>query len=235
MLFSTNITQSIEGRHRVSVTTSGEFKKAGAEEQVTSRVLTVPNVISLARLLLVPVYLWLLFSGMDVPALVVFSVAAATDFVDGQVARRTHQVSRLGKLLDPAIDTILMLTGVLGVVAIGRLPVWFAVLVIAREAFLLVGGGVLLARFKISIPVVYPGKVATTLLFVGFAGMLLNMPVVPGAGVCDLSWLPGFNHDAVAVWVWVLYAGLALQIGVTVYYCVQAWGRLKAALAEGRK
>lgn len=204
------------------------------DEQVTSKVLTVPNVISFARLLLVPVYLWLLFSGNDIAALVVFAVAAATDFVDGQVARRTHQVSRLGKLLDPAIDTILMLTGVLGIVAIGRLPLWFAVLVIAREAFLLIGGAIMLTRFKISIPVIYPGKVATTLLFTGFAGMLLNLPQIPGLGLVDVSWLPGFNGDAVAVWIWLLYAGLVLQLGVTVYYCVQAYRRLRAALDERR-
>lgn len=215
-------------------TTSAPMAERATEEQVTSKVLTVPNVISFARLLLVPVYLWLLLSGRDIAALVVFSVAAATDFVDGQVARRTHQVSRLGKLLDPAIDTILMLTGVLGLVVIGRLPVWFAVVVIAREAFLLAGGAVLLSRLKISIPVIYPGKVATTLLFTGFAGMLLNMPLVPGLGLCDASWLPGFNGDAVAVWMWLLYVGLALQIGVTVYYCVQAWRRLRDALAERR-
>lgn len=204
-------------------------KGSSVEEEVTDRILTAPNVISAARLLLVPVYLLLLFSGRDVAALVVFSVAALTDFVDGQVARRTHQVSRLGKLLDPAVDTMLMVTGVLGVVLVGRLPAWIAVLVFAREAFLLAGGGILLKRFGVSVPVVYPGKVATTLLFVGFAGMLLNAPVLPGLGLADVPWLPGFDFDPCAVWVWFVYAGLVLQIGVTVYYCIQAYGRLVAA------
>ena len=199
------------------------------EEEVTDKILTAPNVISAVRLLMVPVYLVLLFNGYDVSALVVFSVAALTDFVDGQVARRTHQVSKLGKLLDPAVDTILMFTGVLGVVLIGRLPAWFAVLLLAREAFLLVGGGILLKTRDIHVPVVYPGKVATTLLFVGFAGMFLNAPTVPGLGLCDIAWLPGFNGDACAVWVWFVYVGLVLQIGVTVYYCKVAWSKLSAS------
>lgn len=198
----------------------------GRDEEVSDKILTAPNVISALRLLMVPIYLWLLFNGFDIAALVLFSVAALTDFVDGQVARRTHQVSRLGKLLDPAVDTVLMFTGVLGVVLIGRLPAWFAVLILAREAFLLIGGGILLKKFKITVPVIYPGKVATTLLFVGFAGMFLNAPLIPGLGLTDIGWLPGFNGDSCAVWVWFVYVGLALQIGVTVYYCCQAAKKL---------
>lgn len=202
-----------------------------ADEEVSNKVLTAPNAISAVRLLLVPIYMWLLFNGHDIAALVLFSVAALTDFVDGQVARRTHQVSRLGKVLDPAVDTVLMFTGVLCVVLIGRLPVWFAVLIMAREAFLLIGGGILIRLYGITVPVIYPGKVATTLLFVGFAGMFLNAPVLPGLGWTDAGWLPGFNGSDCAVWVWFVYVGLVLQVAVTVYYCRQAW----AKLSERRK
>lgn len=198
-------------------------------EVVTDRILTVPNVISFARLCLVPVYLWLLLSGSDVAAMVVFAVAALTDFVDGQVARRTHSVSKLGKLLDPAVDTILMMTGVIGVCLVGRCPWWIAILIIAREALLLIGGGILLERFRIQIPVIYPGKVATTLLFVGFASLLLNWPTVPGLELADASWLPGFGSSSVCLGLMVVYAGVALQIGVTIHYCVQAVGKLTEA------
>lgn len=197
-------------------------------EEASNKIVTVPNVISAVRLLLVPIYLWLLFSGQDIAALVLFSVAALTDCLDGQVARRTNQVSKLGKLLDPAVDTVLMFTGVLGVVIIGRLPVWFAVLIFAREIFLLVGGGILLKRCGIQVPVIYPGKVATTLLFIGFAGMILNMPVIPGLGIIPVDWLPGFNGSPCAMWIWFIYVGLVLQIAVTVHYCIQAWGKLAA-------
>lgn len=199
-----------------------------SEEAVSNKVLTVPNVISAVRLLLVPMYLWLLFAGYDIAALVLFSVAALTDCLDGQVARRTNQVSRLGKLLDPAVDTVLMFTGVLGIAIIGRLPVWIAVFIFVRETFLLVGGGILLKRFGIQVPVIYPGKAATTLLFIGFAGMILNMPIIPSLDIVAVDWLPGLNGIPCAVWIWAIYVGLALQIAVTVYYCVQAWGKLSA-------
>lgn len=201
-------------------------------EEVTERILTAPNVISFARLCLVPVYLWLLAAGQNVAAVIVFAVAALTDFVDGQVARRTHSVSKLGKLLDPAVDTVLMVCGVLGACAIGQCPVWVAVIIFAREAFLVTGGAVLLKRFGISVPVVYPGKVATTLLFIGFAALLLGQPLIPGLSWTDVPWLPGFSGQSVCWGIWLVYAGLALQIGVTVFYCVRAWGLFQAERAS---
>lgn len=197
-------------------------------DDATNRIMTVPNIISFARLCLVPIYLWLLFTGYDVAACAIFAIAALTDFVDGQVARRTHAVSKLGKLLDPAIDTILMMTGVIGTCILGRCPVWIAVLIIARESFLLVGGGVLLKRFAIQVPVIYPGKVATTLLFIGFAALLLNQPLLPGLGLTDVTWLPGFGHAQACWGIWFIYAGFILQVAVTIYYCIQAADKLKA-------
>lgn len=202
-------------------------------EEVTDRILTAANVISFIRLCLIPVYLILLFQGHDIASMVVFAIAALTDFLDGQVARRTHTVSKLGKLMDPAIDTLLMMTGVVGTCLIGRCPVWVVILILARELFLLVGGAVLLRRFRIQVPVVYPGKVATTLLFIGFASLLLNWPLIPGLSCFEVTWLPGFGGNSVCLGIWFVYAGLLLQIGVTVYYCIQAAGRLKMRFDHG--
>lgn len=206
-----------------------------AEEEVIDKVLTLPNIVSFVRLLMVPAYLALLLSGFDIAATAVFAVAAATDFVDGQLARRTHTVSKLGQLLDPAVDRILMITGVLGVFLVGRLPLWVIVVVLARDLLMLVGGGWLLSRYRIRVPVVYAGKVATTFLFAGFAGLLLNWPLVPGLGVCDAAWLPGFTNTAVSWGIWFVYAGLILAIGTTVYYCVAALGKLRAAKAQDKE
>ena len=164
-----------------------------------------------------------------------FAVAAATDFLDGQIARRTHTVSRLGQLLDPAIDRILMITGVLGVFIVGRIPLWVIVVVVVRDLYLLIGGGILLSRFRIRVPVIYPGKFATTFLFVGFAGLLLNWPLVPGLGLTDAAWLPGFSDGMVSWGIWFIYAGLILSLGVTVYYSVAAARALKRALADDPK
>lgn len=202
-------------------------KKKNEEYEASDKIFTAPNVVSFIRLLLVPVYLFLLFHDERVWALVIFVVAAASDFIDGQIARRTNQVSKLGKLLDPAVDTVLMFTGVIGVVVVNGLPVWFAIYIIAREAFLLIGGAILLTKFDVRVPVIYPGKFATTFLFAGFAGMFLGAPVLEGLGIADVSWLPGFSNDAYIVWVWLIYLGIALQIVVTVYYCWKAYVLLR--------
>ena len=208
---------------------------SGATEEVTHRIFTLANIISFVRLLMVPAYLVLLLNGYDLAATLGFAVAAATDFLDGQIARRTHTVSRLGQLLDPAIDRILMITGVLGVFIVGRIPLWVIVVVVVRDLYLLIGGGILLSRFRIRVPVIYPGKFATTFLFVGFAGLLLNWPLVPGLGLTDAAWLPGFSDGMVSWGIWFIYAGLILSLGVTVYYSVAAARALKRALADDPK
>ena len=201
-------------------------------EQVTNRIFTLANIISFIRLLMVPAYLVLLLHGFDFVATLLFAAAALTDFIDGQVARRTHTVSKLGQLLDPAVDRILMITGVLGVFLVGRIPLWIIVVVLARDLLMLIGGGILLTRYKIRIPVIYPGKVATTFLFIGFAGLLLNWPLVGGLGVCDIAWLPGFTDQAVSWGIWFLYVGMILGVATTAYYCVRALDELKRVRSE---
>lgn len=208
----------------------------GQKEQVTSRILTVPNVISFVRLCLVPIYFVLLHDGHDIAATVLFALAAGTDFLDGQIARRTHAVSKVGQLLDPAVDRILMISGVVGLLMVGRLPVWIVLVVLLRDLFLLCGGAYLLKRYSIRIPVIYPGKFATTFLFVGFAGLLLNWPQIGGLGLVEASWLPGLNGTATSWGIWFVYAGLVLALLTTVYYVARALAELskaKAALADG--
>lgn len=198
-------------------------------EHVTNRIVTAPNIISFLRLCLVPVFLWLLLAQNNLAAVVVFAVAALTDFVDGQLARRMNMVSKLGKVLDPAVDTILMMTGVIGAFLVDRCPLWIVIVIVAREVFMLVGGGILLKAAHIRIPVIFAGKVATTLLFVGFAALLLGIPVISGLDITSATWLPGFNETAFCWGIWVVYAGVVLQLGVTVYYCVQALRKLTTA------
>lgn len=204
---------------------------ANAEkEEITSAVFTVPNVISFVRLCMVPVFLILLLQGFNVVATVVYAVAAITDFLDGQIARRTHCVSKLGKVLDPAVDTLLMIVGAVGLVIVGRLPLWIAVIIFVREILLLSGGAFLLKKYDIQIAVIYPGKFATTFLFIGLAGLLLDWPPISGLGVCNLAWLPGFNFEITSLGIWLVYVGLALQIGVTVYYCIKGYAALMNVL-----
>ncbi|MEG2982417.1 MAG: CDP-alcohol phosphatidyltransferase family protein, partial [Raoultibacter sp.] len=92
---------------------------SSSEELVIDKIFTIPNVISMVRLCLVPVFLVLLMNGNDIAAALLFALAAGTDFLDGQIARRTNTVSKLGQLLDPAIDRILMIAGVGGLLLVG--------------------------------------------------------------------------------------------------------------------
>ncbi|MEG1097840.1 MAG: CDP-alcohol phosphatidyltransferase family protein, partial [Raoultibacter sp.] len=112
---------------------------SSSEELVIDKIFTIPNVISMVRLCLVPVFLVLLMNGNDIAAALLFALAAGTDFLDGQIARRTNTVSKLGQLLDPAIDRILMIAGVGGLLLVGRLPLWIVAVVLIRDLFLLVG------------------------------------------------------------------------------------------------
>lgn len=206
-------------------------------EAVTNRIFTIPNVISFIRLCMVPVYMVLLLNGYDLLATFMFALAAGTDWIDGQLARRTNCVSKLGQLLDPAVDRILMSCGVIGLMLVGRLPIWIVVVVLGRDLMLLVGGAYLLKRYHERVAVIYPGKVATTFLFVGFAGLLLNMPLIGGLGWFEASWLPGFGSEACSWGIWFVYAGLLLGLFTTLYYVLAGYRTMQKARrleAKGR-
>ena len=206
-------------------------------EAVTNCIFTIPNVISFIRLCMVPVYMVLLLNGYDLLATFMFALAAGTDWIDGQLARRTNCVSKLGQLLDPAVDRILMSCGVIGLMLVGRLPIWIVVVVLGRDLMLLVGGAYLLKRYHERVAVIYPGKVATTFLFVGFAGLLLNMPLIGGLGWFEASWLPGFGSEACSWGIWFVYAGLLIGLFTTLYYLLAGYRKMQKARrleAKGR-
>lgn len=198
-------------------------------EEVTDRIFTVANVISFVRLCMIPIYLILLLGGNDLAATFMFALAACTDWVDGQVARRTHTVSKLGQLLDPAVDRILMICGVVGLLMVGRLPIWVVVVVLVRDLVLLIGGLYLLKRWKTRVAVIFPGKVATTFLFVGFAGLLLNFPLTGGLGIVSAAWLPGFNAQDCCWGIWFVYLGLILALFTTLYYVLMGYRKMQKA------
>lgn len=201
-------------------------------EEITDRVLTIPNVISFIRLCMVPVFFFLLMRGYNIHAAVVFGIAASTDFVDGQIARRTHSVSKLGKLLDPAVDRILMITGVIGLFLVGRLPLWIILLVIARDMYLLIAGGYMLDRYHERVDVIFPGKVATTFMFLGFFGLIMNAPLIPGLGITSYSWLPGIAAGNFSWGIWFVYLGLVVNIFTTTYYIRTAFSKTHDARME---
>lgn len=199
------------------------------EYEVSNKIFTLPNLLSFIRLCMIPAFLILLLNDYNLIATIVFAIAASTDWIDGQVARRTNSVSKLGQLLDPFVDRFLMISGVVGLLLVGRLPVWIVLVVVLRDVFMLAGGSYLLTRWKVRVPVIYAGKVATTLLYVGFAGVLLNMPLFEGLGLVSVSWLPGFSYDVYSWGFWFVYAGLIMLIGTTTYYVIKGVQGMKAA------
>lgn len=190
---------------------------------VSNKIVTIPNIISLIRLCLIPIFFILLFDGHDIAAAVLFAIAAGTDWIDGQVARKTNSVSKLGQLLDPTVDRILIFSGVIGLLLVGRVPLWIVVFIAARDGLMLLGGAYLLKRYHIRIPVIFAGKAATASLLVGFAGLLLNWPLIPGLGLTTLDWLPGFNEALVCWSIWFVYLGLVLSLLTGLYYLYTAY------------
>ncbi|MCD8200334.1 MAG: CDP-alcohol phosphatidyltransferase family protein [Coriobacteriaceae bacterium] len=195
-----------------------------SEEKQSNRILTLPNLFSLIRFLLIPLFLWLLFGPhLDIAALVVFAVAAGTDWVDGQVARRTQQISRIGKIIDPLIDRILIACGVIALFILGRLPLWMLIFLIARDVILLLEGRLFLSM-DIELPsVVYVGKFATAFLLFGFAFLLFGLPLVPSLGIAGApAWLVGFGLDGpVYFGIYLIYAGIVCSIIAFVLYHVR--------------
>ncbi|MFQ5554074.1 MAG: CDP-alcohol phosphatidyltransferase family protein [Acidimicrobiia bacterium] len=137
---------------------------------------TIPNLISLVRLLLVPLFLWLLLGSPDNAAAAgwLLALIGSTDWVDGYLARRLDQVTELGKLLDPLADRLAVAAAVIGGLISGDLPRWFAIAIIARETVIGVGALVLLARGGAKLEVRRLGKLATLLLYASVAWFFIG-------------------------------------------------------------
>jgi cardiolipin synthase len=148
-------------------------------DEASDRILTVPNVITLVRLCMLPVFLWLLFVRENRAAAAgLLAILGLTDFLDGYIARHFHQVSELGKILDPVADRLLFFVAVGGILIDGSVPAWFAVAVLAREV-LVAGGTLVLAAMGVRrIDVTWFGKAYTLLLMIAFPLFLASESTV---------------------------------------------------------
>ncbi|MEV0005200.1 CDP-alcohol phosphatidyltransferase family protein [Micromonospora sp. NPDC050980] len=175
------------------------------------RVLTLPNLISFVRLLGVPLFLWLfLVVRADAVAVAVLAVGGTSDWVDGWVARRMRQVSRLGELLDPFADRLYILATLLAFTAREVVPWQFTAALLARELLLLGSLGVLRRYGYGPPPVHYVGKTATFLLLAAFPILLLADSV------------PGLATAAGAIGWGLAWWGLVLYWVAGAMYVVQA-------------
>jgi cardiolipin synthase (CMP-forming) len=195
------------------------IRPARADPSPSTAILTAPNVISFARVLLMPVCAWQLGAGHYAVGLWLTAVVGSTDWVDGWLARRTGRVSRLGQLLDPLADRLLIASVAVALVARGVLPLPAVALLLARDVVLLAGFPVLARRGVRPPEVVWVGKAATF-------DLLLALPILV-VGETHLALAPAAH----AVGLILLWVGVVLYYVAGVVYVRLALEGLRAARA----
>jgi cardiolipin synthase (CMP-forming) len=178
----------------------------------TDRVLTLPNLLSLLRLAGVPLMLWLILGPQaDILAVVVLTAAGITDYLDGFLARRWHQRSRLGQLLDPAADRLYILATLVGLGLRQLVPWWLVAVLVTRDCVIALLVPVLKTRGYSTLPVHFLGKAATFSLLYAFPCILL--------GSSPAGWAFPFR---VFGWAFALW-GTALYWYAALLYLRQAY------------
>jgi cardiolipin synthase (CMP-forming) len=169
---------------------------------------TIPNAFTLVRLLLLPVFLYVLF-GLENRAAAAWMLGAlgATDWVDGYLARRLGQVSEFGKIFDPTVDRLLFLVATTAIIIDGSIPLWFGLAVLVRE--ILVGLMMAIATVMFKMPridVTYWGKLATFLLMFSVPGFLMGNSDMPGAEWFEVAaWALGIPGLILSYWTAIAY------------------------------
>ncbi|MGV1036332.1 MAG: CDP-alcohol phosphatidyltransferase family protein [Candidatus Nanopelagicales bacterium] len=184
-------------------------------EVQTDRVLTVPNLLSFLRLLGVPLFLWLiLVPKADGWAVVLLILAGLSDYLDGKIARRWNQISRLGQLLDPLADRLYILATLIGLLLRDIIPWWLVALLVARDVIMAIVLFVLKrSRGITGLPVHFIGKAATFCLLYAFPLILLGAGTGWLATVCRVfGWAFALWGTGLYWWAGGLYIEQALRI-----------------------
>jgi cardiolipin synthase (CMP-forming) len=181
---------------------------------VTNRVATLPNLLSLARLFGVPLFLWLVLGPhQDGWALVVLMVSGFTDWLDGKLARTLNQTSKLGQILDPVADRLYILAVVIGLALRDIIPVWLAVILPLRDVFLFSLLPFLRTRGYSVLPVHFLGKAATANLLYAFPLLLLGDGTGTLARLADVfGWAFAIWGTGLYWWAGLLYASQVVMI-----------------------
>ena len=178
-----------------------------SDEIAAQRVVTVPNALSVLRLLGVPLFLWLLLGPhADIAALVVLAVSGFTDWADGVLARMLNQTSKLGALLDPAADRLYILATLVGLTLRHIIPWWLAAIIVGRDLLLSLTLPVLRRHGYGPPPVHYLGKAATFNLLYAFPLLLLAARDGTLADVArPIAWAFTIWGTALYLWAGALY------------------------------
>lgn len=196
----------------------GVVDQPAAEQDDLSRVLTVPNLISFLRLLGVPVFLYLLV-GRDNKAAAgaLLAVLGGTDWVDGWYARRYHQVSNLGKALDPVVDRVVLIVGIVAAIATDSAPLWFAVLVLVREVLVATWTVTITALGAVRMDVTWWGKAGTFANYFAFPLFMIGSSTLAAAPLFEAAgWIaavPGLVLSYLAAFQYIPLGRKALRDG----------------------
>jgi cardiolipin synthase len=182
-------------------------------DEVVDRVATVPNALSLLRLVLVPVFCWLILTERDGWALAVLAVSGVSDYLDGMLARRWGQVSRIGQLLDPTADRLYIVSTLVGLALRDVIPWWLVVVLVSRDVLLSLTVPVLARHGYGPLPVHTLGKAATFNLLYAFPLLLLaEVSGRVGALIQPIAWAFAWWGTALYWWAAWLYLRQTLSI-----------------------
>jgi cardiolipin synthase len=172
----------------------------------SDRVVTLPNALSVLRLVGVPFFFWLVLTEHDGAAVLVLMISGVTDYLDGKIARAWGQTSRLGTLLDPAADRLYILATLIGLTIRDVVPLWLTLLLIGRDVLLAATLPLLKRHGYGPLPVHYLGKAATFNLLCGFPLILLGEWTNTVGDVAHaFGWAFAIWGTALYWWAGVLY------------------------------
>lgn len=135
----------------------------------------LPNILTIIRLLLVPVFCVLLANGDNAAAVAVYLIASITDFFDGYLARKYKQVTSFGKFMDPLADKLLQVSALIILTIQHLMPAWITAIILVKEIFIGIGGVMLYKKYKIFAAADWYGKIATVLFYVAIAAVILKI------------------------------------------------------------
>lgn len=174
------------------------------DDRVSDKIITIPNLVSFIRLAAIPVFWWLLLGEDNVAAAtILFAVVATTDWVDGYLARRLGQVSKLGKALDPVADRLMIASAVIAGLIAEIVPTWIGILLIAREVYMAIVTIFLVTRGAGTLEVRWLGKLATFLVYTSigwfyFAAIpFLEVILLPAAWIAAVVGLALYWYTAI--------------------------------------
>ena len=165
-------------------------------------VLNIPNILTIIRMVLIPVFIALYYSDLTALAFAVYVTACLTDAADGYLARRLNQVTAFGKLMDPLADKLMQLSMMFCLASTGYMPWWVLIVLLGKEIVMVTGGTLLFKKRDVVVMSNWSGKVATVLL------ILAIVAVFPWHGVEVVTRL---GHI-------LLYVGLAVSLFSMVNY-----------------